>query len=85
MTPALRQRGYTAQADQLEQEAAQILEEIGLSLEQVRQRVPHIDQKRRHLPPRCTGCGAPLVPDEVEWHDARTAECPYCGTSLKAT
>jgi len=30
-------------------------------------------------------CGAPLLPDEVEWHDVRTAKCPYCGTAVKAS
>ena len=37
------------------------------------------------LPAKCDGCGAPVIPDEVEWHDARTAECLYCGTVLKVT
>ncbi len=89
MTAALRKKGYDAQADQLEQEAAQALEEMGLSLDEARQRTPQVtDQftlKRGTLPVQCSGCGAPLVPDEVEWHDAHTAECPYCGTVAKAT
>ncbi len=85
ITAALREKGYDAQADQLEQEAAQALEEMGLSLDEVRQRVPHVTEKRGTLPAHCSGCGAPLVPDEVEWHDTHTAECPYCGTIAKAT
>ena len=40
---------------------------------------------RGTLPSRCAGCGAPLLPDEVEWHDAYTAECVYCGTVSKAS
>jgi hypothetical protein len=85
MTAALRQRGYDAQADQLEQEAAQALERVGLSLDEVRQRVPQVAERRGMLPAQCGGCGARLVPDEVEWHDAHTAECLYCGTVIKAT
>jgi hypothetical protein len=85
MTAALRQRGYDIQADQLEQEAAQALEGVGLSLDEVRQRVPQVAEGRGTLPAQCGGCSARLVPDEVEWHDARTAECLYCGTVIKAT
>jgi len=87
-TDALREKGYDAQADQLEREAAQMLEEAGLSLDEVRRRAPHVSDQfapqRGSLPARCGGCGAPLVPDEVEWHDAYTAECLYCGTVVKA-
>ncbi len=31
------------------------------------------------LPVRCPTCGAGLRPNEVEWLDNITAECPYCG------
>jgi tetratricopeptide (TPR) repeat protein len=85
MKAALHDKGYDAQAEQLEQEAARILEEAGLSLDGARQQVPKVPEKRGSLPASCNGCGAPLVPDEVEWHDAHTAECPYCGTIAKAT
>jgi hypothetical protein len=84
MTAALRQRDYDAQADQLEQEAAQVLERVGLSLDEVRQRVPQETEGRGTLPAQCGGCGARLIPDEVEWHDAHTAECLYCGAVIKA-
>lgn len=85
MTAALREKGYDAQADELEQEAERLLEEMGLSLDEAKQRIPQMPEKRGTLPAQCSGCGAPLVPDEVEWHDAHTAECPYCGTIAKAT
>ena len=35
------------------------------------------------LPTRCPGCGGPVRPDEVEWLDDATAECSYCGSSLR--
>ena len=87
MTAALRGKGYDAQAEELEQEAAQALEEMGLSLDEVRERAPESQatEKRGSLPAHCSSCGARLVSDEVEWHDAHTAECLYCGTIVKAT
>jgi tetratricopeptide (TPR) repeat protein len=85
MTTTLRDGGYDAQADELEREAEQILGEMGLSFEEARRRAPQMPEKRGALPARCDGCGAPVLPDEVEWHDAQTAECLYCGTVLKAT
>ena len=85
MTAALRDKGYGAQADALEREVAQALEEMGLSSDETGQPVPEVTERRGTLPAHCSGCGAPLIPDEVEWHDAYTAECPYCGTVIKAT
>jgi tetratricopeptide (TPR) repeat protein len=85
MMTRLREKGYNVQADELEQEAAQILGELGLSLEEAEQQAPQMPEKRGTLPAKCDGCGAPIIPDEVEWHDAQTAECLYCGTILKAT
>ncbi|TET54760.1 MAG: hypothetical protein E3J64_01385 [Anaerolineales bacterium] len=83
ITEALRDKGYNAEADQLEQDAAQVLEEIGLSLEEARRQTPRVPERRGTLPAGCGGCGAPLVPDDVEWHDAQTAQCPYCGMIAK--
>jgi hypothetical protein len=85
MTSALRDKGHDAHADRLEQEAEDVLGKAGLSLEQARQQVPQAPEKPGTLPAKCDGCGAPVIPDEVEWHDAQTAECLYCGTVLKAT
>ena len=87
---ALREKGHDVEADQVELEAAQALEEVGLSLDEARQRATQVAERRgpargRTLPARCAGCGAPLVPDEVEWHDAHSAKCIYCGTVAKAT
>jgi hypothetical protein len=36
------------------------------------------------LPTNCTGCGAPIRSDEVDWVDEVTAECPYCGSAVRA-
>jgi hypothetical protein len=40
--------------------------------------------KPRVLPTKCTGCGGSIRSDEVEWADDITAECPYCGSLLRA-
>jgi len=85
-TEALRNKGYHAEADELERVVEEELGEMGFSLEEVTQRVTAERPERLGtLPAQCAGCGAPLIPDEVEWHDAHTAECPYCGTVVKAT
>lgn len=36
------------------------------------------------LPTNCPGCGGPIHSDEVEWTDDATAECPYCGSAVRA-
>lgn len=79
----LRGGGYNIQAGELQREAEQILGEVGLSLGEAEQQTPQVPEKRGSLPAKCSGCAAPVVPDEVEWHDAQTAECLYCGTVLK--
>jgi hypothetical protein len=40
--------------------------------------------KPRLLPTNCPGCGGPIHSDEVEWADDATAECPYCGSAVRA-
>ena len=36
------------------------------------------------LPTHCPSCGAGLRSDEVEWIDSVTAECAYCGSSVRS-
>jgi hypothetical protein len=36
------------------------------------------------LPAACPQCGAPARSDEIEWIDARSAECAYCGAIIAA-
>jgi hypothetical protein len=82
----LRERGYDAKAAELVQFAEGVLGETGLSLDELRaSRLSQPAEARGSLPGRCGGCGGPLVPDDVTWHDRQTAECPYCGTVIKAT
>jgi hypothetical protein len=37
------------------------------------------------LPTNCPKCGAPLHASEAIWVDANTAECAYCGASIRTT
>jgi len=82
---ALRENGHEAEATELEQRMEAALEQAGTSRQEVMDRLAVDRQQRRgRLPAKCTSCGAPLLPDEVEWHDAETAVCPYCGSAVKA-
>jgi len=42
------------------------------------------DRTNLLLPTQCEACGGPIRSSEVEWLDARTAECPYCGSPVRA-
>lgn len=35
------------------------------------------------LPSNCPNCGAPLRSSEVDWTDANTIECSFCGTPIR--
>ena len=37
------------------------------------------------LPTNCPKCGAPLHSNDANWVDANTAECDYCGASIRAS
>jgi hypothetical protein len=83
-TRELTERGFQAEADELNQYADQLREEAGLSEEEWHAPTPSRSSVHHgSLPDRCTGCGAPLIPDDVAWHDAETAECRYCGAIIK--
>lgn len=38
--------------------------------------------KTPRLPAKCPFCGANMRPNEVEWLDDQTGECPYCGSPI---
>jgi hypothetical protein len=40
---------------------------------------------RGSLPTNCPKCGAPLHASEATWVDVNTAECAYCGASIRTT
>jgi hypothetical protein len=41
-------------------------------------------QPAPRLPAACPQCNAPLRSNEVDWIDAISAGCPYCGSTLRA-
>jgi hypothetical protein len=41
------------------------------------------DPSRVVLPTHCPACGGPVRSDEVEWIDPVTAECSFCGGSIR--
>jgi hypothetical protein len=73
----LSQRGLTGQAGQIE---ATLKASLPAGF------VPGAgpEKAKRVLPTNCHGCGGPLHADEVEWTDEITAECPYCGSAVRA-
>jgi hypothetical protein len=42
------------------------------------------DPSRVTLPVHCPACGGPVRSDEVDWIDANTAECSFCGSPIRA-
>ena len=43
-----------------------------------------VSPPQARLPAKCLSCYAPLRADEVEWVDAQSAECVYCGAVVRA-
>lgn len=76
-TAALRERNLNVEADALEKEFAHVYETPW---------APGGEPAapRGHLPSKCPNCGGPLHSDETDWIDQTTAECPYCGTPVRA-
>jgi tetratricopeptide (TPR) repeat protein len=74
----LRGQGFAAQANALEQEATKRLAKVGLTL----QAMPM--GAGRSLPATCPQCAGSLRSDDAEWIDATSAECPWCGSTVKA-
>jgi len=73
----LRAKGMAAAAGVLEGE-------FGPSLGASAQRMTTGSPPAARLPGKCPQCGGPLRSDEVDWIDAQSAECPYCGSVVQA-
>jgi endogenous inhibitor of DNA gyrase (YacG/DUF329 family) len=76
----LRQKGFSAEANQVENLVKTRLPAGFIRQEAVKASLP----SRRVLPVNCPGCGGPLHSNEVEWTDEITAECPFCGSAVRA-
>lgn len=70
----------------LEKESREIAALVGASIPAIAElpteRGP--DMTAVVLPTYCDSCGGPIRSPEVEWLDAHTAECPYCGNPIRA-
>ncbi len=81
----LRQMGYATQADDLQRQLQTLLEQHlpGPAFPPAPPTEPAgLENGPTHLPTHCPSCGAALRPDEVEWLDAATAACAYCGSPV---
>jgi tetratricopeptide (TPR) repeat protein len=72
MVKVLREKGRQAEAEALERELKQLPAPA-------RAGAPH-----RELPPKCSQCGGPIRESEATWLGPSSAECPYCGSVVKA-
>jgi hypothetical protein len=75
-----RSRGHEPHADRLATEVGHALSEARVSAPEP---AAHDQAGARALPTRCSGCGAPLFAEDVEWRDATTASCTYCGSAIR--
>lgn len=70
----------------MEREAREVAVLVGASVPAIAdmptERGP--DMAKILLPSHCESCGGPIRSPEVEWLDAHTAECPYCGSPVRA-
>jgi ribosomal protein L37AE/L43A len=73
ITRKLRAKGMAAAAGTLEGE-------FGPALGASARRMATGAVPAARLPGKCPQCGGPLRSDEVDWVDAQSAECPYCGS-----
>ena len=72
MVKVLREKGRQAEAEALERELKQMPapERAGVH--------------RGELPGKCPQCAGPIKETEVTWVGRNSAECPYCGSVVKA-
>jgi tetratricopeptide (TPR) repeat protein len=69
---ALKDKGRQAEAEALERQLQQLP-------------MPARPGARRgELPPKCRQCGGPIKETEATWVGPSSAECPYCGSVVKA-
>jgi predicted RNA-binding Zn-ribbon protein involved in translation (DUF1610 family) len=82
----LKQRGFNAEAVEIEGIVKTALPASSIMTSSSTPfTTPVASQKNsKMLPTICLTCGGPLRPDEVEWLDDASAECPYCGGVIRA-
>ncbi len=78
ITRKLANRGMKSSADAL-------MQEFGARVGAIPAAAPSANPPRGNLPTNCPQCGAPLHGGEATWIDQITAECAYCGASIRTT
>jgi hypothetical protein len=76
----LQDLGLEAQAASVDEQLQHLIsgEEAALSPEPA-------TPMRARLPEKCPHCGGNVLPNEVEWVDARSAICDYCGSLVQGS
>jgi hypothetical protein len=72
----LRAHGLQVAADALDGEFGEKVPALGGQASQA------VNSQHGSLPSNCPQCGGPLRSDEVDWIDAHSAECPFCGSVI---
>ena len=73
----LNERGLAAEAAQVEAYLKTVIPAGFVA-------TPGAAKPKPVLPTNCPGCGGPIRSDEVAWVDDITAECPFCGSAVRA-
>ncbi|HLE26921.1 MAG TPA: hypothetical protein VI793_02305 [Anaerolineales bacterium] len=79
----MRGWGLSAEAETLERAIQSRLGMSEVGFAEVSAPPSPSDRPHGPLPAKCPGCGGPVRGDEVEWIDAHSAECAYCGSVLQ--
>lgn len=75
----LRDLGFEAQAESLDEQLQPLLKS-----EQAAMVATPAPAARAVLPSKCPHCGGNVLPDEIEWVDAHSAICDYCGSLIQS-
>lgn len=79
----LKDEGYPALSDDLQYWLENEIPQDKLKeVEQHGRDVHVLNRQAVDLPSTCPQCGAPVHPAEVEWYNARIAQCPFCDAIL---
>jgi len=85
--PALARAGsrVTIELKQLghQELAGEISKWLSNNLPEPLESYPKTQPQKAQLPLKCPSCGGALRPDEIEYLDSTTGECPYCGSSVR--
>jgi len=75
MVKELERHGYTNEAVALRAEMSALLGGTGM---------PAPEARRGTLPTQCPSCSGPVHAGQVTWIDDQSAECAYCGSTIRA-